>query len=171
MMIRLISTLPDFVLEDLKKVDKEEAEELRIARADADGLIEALKQVGLWVEDLWEFRNTNDRYPEAIPVLIAYLPKLKVKSNIEAVIRALSVKEAKGIACKAVIAAYHRGDKMRLNHHSVCGTNLRATLTMDYIDDVVEIIDEADQLVAQGGNAGRYYCFCISDASSISYDD
>ena len=58
-----------------------------------------------------------------------------------------------------MIAAYHQGDKMWLNHHAVCGMNLTATLTMDYIDDVVEIIDESDQLVAQGGNAGYLLCF------------
>ena len=147
-MRRLISTMPTWMQKDIQEVRKlypELAQKVKIARADANGLIEALKKVGLWVEDLWDFINTNDRYPEAIPVLIEYLPKLKVISNIDVVIRALSVKEAKGVACKAVIAAYHRGNKMRLNHHGVCGANLRATLTMDYIDDVVEIIDEVDQ--------------------------
>ena len=155
MMRKLTSTIPDWMEQDLKELDDQYPalkEAARIARADANELIEALKTVGIWIQEcLWEFINTRDRYTEAIPLLIKYLPKLKYEGNIEAVIRALTIKEAKGIACKAVIAAYHRGDKMRFNNHAICATNLRTTLTMDYIDDVVEIISEVDQLIKKKG--------------------
>ncbi len=137
--------MPDWMLEDLAALDDqypELKERKRMARADANELIEALKRVGLSVESLWEFVNARERYTEAIPLLIKYLPRLKSKNNREAVIRALTIKEAKGIACKAVIAAYHRGDKTNENLHGICSINLYSTLTIDYIDDVVEIISE-----------------------------
>ena len=165
-MRKLKSTIPEWMQQDLKELDEQDPkgkEEDRIAREDADELIEALKKVGLWVEDLWEFINTRDRYTEAIPLLIQYLPKLKDKDSIEAVIRALTIKEAKGIACKAVITAYHSGDKTNENNHGVCANNLDTTLTMDYIDDVVEIISEVDELIKKGVNPSylAYFSTCI----------
>lgn len=161
-MRRLTSTLPEWMLEDLKKLDKKYPElekENKIARADANELIEALKTIGLWVEDLWEFINTRDSYTEAIPLLIKYLPKLKDKDNIDAIIRALTTKKAKGIACKAVIAAYHKGDKTRENLHGICAKNLHTTLTMYYVDDAVEIINEVDELITCGVNIGYLVYF------------
>lgn len=47
---------------------------------------------------MWDLVNTNARYPAAIPILLDHLRRSYHQRIREGVIRALTVKEAKGVA-------------------------------------------------------------------------
>jgi hypothetical protein len=53
-----------------------------------------------------QFVNTNDPYPEAIPILIKYLQIQKDIDVLSGIARALTVKEAKGIAFEPLLDLY-----------------------------------------------------------------
>ena len=140
-MRKLTPNLPKWLTEETEKRYANDPE-LQLSRADANDLLQALKGVGLLVEDLWEFVNTKEGYPEAIPVLIKYLPLLKRRNNKIATIRALTTKESKGIACQAVLAEYDKADKEDENFCFACANNLYCTATLKEVDAIVDILKD-----------------------------
>jgi hypothetical protein len=84
--------------------------------------------------------NTSKSYKEAIPVLISHLPRPYHLRNKEGIVRALAVKEAKGIACIPIIDEYHRTPKEHHNYRWVFGNTMTVIITEECIDDVVDIV-------------------------------
>jgi len=76
----------------------EDAEDRRVARA--------LRSVGVEVSSVWDLVNEARPYPEAIPILLQWLPKVTDDRIKEGIIRALTVKEARGIAAKPLIREF-----------------------------------------------------------------
>jgi hypothetical protein len=75
---------------------------------DEQPIIEALKNVGIKVNSVWDLVNTSISYPNAIPVLVEHLQKsyhLRTKAGIA---RALAVKEAKDIAWDTLLNEYEK---------------------------------------------------------------
>lgn len=68
------------------------------------------EQSGIEVDSVWDLVNTNVPYPEAIPVLLEWLPQVRHPRVKEGIVRALTVKEARGIAGKLLVEEFLRVD-------------------------------------------------------------
>jgi len=66
------------------------------------------KQARLNVTSVWDLVNTRAPYPEAIPVLLEWLPRVRHPRIKEGIVRALTVKEARGVAGKLLIDEFKR---------------------------------------------------------------
>ena len=132
----------------------EEKEEIRIALEEAYAedempLIEDLWQVGVKVKSVWNLVNTKSSYKSAIPVLLTHLPMQYHLKNKEGIIRALAVKEARGIACSAILEEYHKTPKHAFNYRWILGNAMAVIITADYIDDVIAVVRERDNGVSR----------------------
>lgn len=64
---------------------------------------QALKKVGLRVKSIYDLVNSKQTYPQAIPILIDLLPKVRHDRIKEGVARALTAKEARPIAARPLM--------------------------------------------------------------------
>ncbi len=124
-----------------------EKEEVRMAlevayAEDERPLIEDLVKTGLNVTSSWDLVNTKSSYKAAISILVKHLSKPYHIKNKEGIVRALAVKEAKGIACKAVIDEYHKAPKDNFHYRWAFGNTMSVIITAEYIDDVVAIVQD-----------------------------
>jgi len=62
----------------------------------------------LRITSVWDLVNTSIPYPEAIPVLIEWLPQVSHPRVKEGIVRALTVKEARGVASKILVDEFKR---------------------------------------------------------------
>jgi hypothetical protein len=77
----------------------------RIAGREAEKqVLEDLRGVGVNVETVWDLVNSRDSYPQAVPVLARHLAHPYPIKNRESLVRALTVKESKGVADESLIA-------------------------------------------------------------------
>lgn len=110
---------------------------------DARPLIDDLKKVGINIKSIWDLVNTKLSYKPAIPVLIEHLSKPYHLKNKEGIIRALAVKEAKGVACRAIIDEYNKGPKtLSTSYRWVFGNTMVVIITPEYVDDVIAIVSD-----------------------------
>lgn len=71
----------------------------------------ALQQVGLNVSSVYDLVNSKESYPQAIPVLLDFLPKVKDLRVKEGIVRALTVKKARGTgAAEMLITEFSKID-------------------------------------------------------------
>ena len=74
---------------------------------DEDEMVaEALRAVGVQVRSVYDLVNTKESYPEAIPVLLELLPRVRNDRIKEGVVRALTVREARPVAAKPLIREF-----------------------------------------------------------------
>jgi len=78
----------------------------RTGRAEEAPLVGELRRAGVRVRTIWDLVNTTSPYPSAIPVLISHLARPYSIDTKEGIIRALTVKEARGIAAKPLMASF-----------------------------------------------------------------
>lgn len=52
------------------------------------------------------------------------------------------MKEAKGVACRAIIDEYNKAPKNDSNYRWALGNTMAVIMTADYIDDVVAIVQD-----------------------------
>ena len=95
---------------------------------------------------IWDLVNTSDRYPEAIPVLVRHLSRPYHRRNKEGIVRALAVKEAKGIANKAIMDEYLRSPKENPDEPWIYhfrwafGNTMKVIVTESDFDDLIKIV-------------------------------
>lgn len=70
------------------------------------------------VQSVFDLVNTRESYPEAIPVLLRLLPSVSEPFIKEGIVRALTVKEARGIAARPLIEEFKRMDAPRTTDES-----------------------------------------------------
>ncbi len=117
----------------------------------AQSLFDELAQVGIRIKSEWDLVNTSVSYPEAIPILTKHLSRPYHRRTREGIVRALAVKEAKGIANKAVMEEYLKlpkesPDQPWIFHYRwAFGNTMRIIVTKDDLDDLIEIVlDESN---------------------------
>ncbi|MEM6362741.1 MAG: hypothetical protein AAF731_21810, partial [Bacteroidota bacterium] len=119
------------------------AKEIEALRAkEYQSLINELKVLGINIESIWDLVNTKSSYKAAIPILIAHLSKPYHIKNKEGIIRSLAVKEAKGVACRAIIDEYHKASKDNFNYRWTFGNTMSVIITEEYLNDVVAIVQD-----------------------------
>jgi hypothetical protein len=110
LMGRLLSD-PEWVRENAKREAEHKAaieqrrEELRPEQAP---LLADLASVGIEVDSVWDLVNAKWSYPAAIPVLCAYLQRVRHPLLREGIIRALTVPEARGVCGRVILSELQR---------------------------------------------------------------
>jgi hypothetical protein len=77
-------------------------------RAEEQPLVDDLRRAGVAVSSAWDLVNSTSSYPAAVPVLLDHLHRSYHPKNREGIARALTVKEARGIAGGQVLAALRK---------------------------------------------------------------
>jgi len=118
----------------------------KAVREQAKPLFEELAEVGIRIESVWDLVNTSASYPEAVPILVRHLSEPYHQRNTEGIVRALAVKEAKGIANRAILEAYLRTPKERSDNPGTYyfrwtfGNTMKVIVTEGDLDDLIEIV-------------------------------
>lgn len=108
---------------------------------DIERVKKGLQTVGISFSDIYDLVNTTEPYPEAIPVLINLLKEGLTHDGVkEAIIRALAVKEARGIAGSILIEEYFKipEDKMLLRW--AVGNTMEVVITENELESVLNIV-------------------------------
>jgi hypothetical protein len=71
-------------------------------------IVAALREVGLEVTHINDLVQSSAPYPQAIPILLRFLPEDLDRGIKECIVRALTVKEARGVAAKPLIREFER---------------------------------------------------------------
>ena len=79
------------------------AAEYRLAEAP---LVEELRAAGLAVQSAWDLVNTSDAYLEALPILLAHLPRAYPAAVREGIARALAVPDTRALGWKVLTRLY-----------------------------------------------------------------
>jgi HEAT repeat protein len=107
-------------------------------------LSEELKDAGTKYTDPWDLVNTPESYPEAIDILIKHLPRQYHKRNKEGIVRALTVKEAKGKANDALIAEYNRVSKENDSLRWAIGNAIWFIVTKNDLKSIFKIVENKE---------------------------
>jgi HEAT repeat protein len=112
---------------------------------EADLIKLELAKVGVFINDIYELVNTSKPYPNAIPVLLDLL-KYGIKNRIvkEGVIRALAVKEAKGIACTVLLEEYNRLPKDEMLLRWTIGNTVFITISDNDVNGILTIVQNKE---------------------------
>lgn len=151
---RLDKIFGDLVRKSPKNAaDMEEMERMRILRMNAllqqgRPLADEVREVGIEIKSVWDFVNSDEKYPEAIPVLIKHLSRPYHRAIKEGIVRALAVKAAKGLANKAVIEEYQRLPREDLERPWIrdfrwaFGNTMSVIVTKDDLDELIKIVTD-----------------------------
>lgn len=101
-------------------------------------LILDLANVGILVESVWDLVNSREGYAKAIPVLLAHLDKSYSERTTEGIIRALTIKHARGKAGKKLLKMF-RGEKNK-DLRWVIGNALSVVAAPDDTEEVVDLL-------------------------------
>jgi HEAT repeat protein len=71
-------------------------------------VLEALQEAGVRAASVWDLPNARTSYTKALPTLVALLPEVHDHRVKEAIVRALAVREAQGMATGPLIAELRR---------------------------------------------------------------
>lgn len=128
---------PEFVAREkaryaeIAKFEKQERKEQK-------PLLRDLKEVGIQIETVWDLVNSSASYAPAIPVLIDHLSRPYSDGIRQGIARALTVKEAKGIAAKVLIEEFSKSpDKKSFGAKWAMGNALTVTGDEESVEDII----------------------------------
>lgn len=103
-----------------------------------------LLNVNLHIDSISDLINTKERHPEAIPILVDLLKEdFDSIYTKEGIVRALTVKEAKKIANKALLKEYNQTDKQSYpNYCWAIGNAFEVIIQSDDVDSILNIIKD-----------------------------
>lgn len=130
--LRELANDPEYLAMRIKMDAEHEAAKER-GRIEEAMLLADLRRVGYRLESVWDFVNSADSYPEAIPVLLDHLRRPYSDIHREGIARALTVREARGLAGPAMIDL--------LRDETVTGAQLRWALA----NALTIVADRADR--------------------------
>jgi len=112
-------------------------------REEEDKLVtEALRRLGMDVTSVFDLLLWGDPYPRAVPVLLDYLPRVQNKGIKEGIVRALTVKEARGKADKALVSEFRSlpAEQQYFSLKWAIGNALSVVATDAVFDELVELV-------------------------------
>jgi len=128
-------------IQQMEEIRRELEKQLRLETKE---LLNDLEEVGLKVVSVYDLVNTSASYKEAIPILVKHLSIPYHPKSKEGIVRALAVKEAKGIACKPILEEYYKTPKEDDNYRWILGNTMRVIVTKDYINEIIDIVLNED---------------------------
>lgn len=120
-----------------------------MAVLDANRVREELGKVDIQIDDIFDLVNTKKPYPKAIPILLNLLSEVSHDGVKEGIIRALAVKEAKGVAGKALIKEYKKTSKDKSLLLWTIGNTMEVVISDDDIDDVLDIVADKENGISR----------------------
>ena len=112
--------------------------------ADRIRVVRALQETGLAVESVYDLVNSPRPYPQAIPVLLRLLGDVEDDRTKEGIVRALGVKEARGVAAPALIEEFKRIDPEQTGSRQdlkwAIGNALSVVMDETVFDDVAQLL-------------------------------
>jgi hypothetical protein len=117
----------------------------RALRQEVKPLANDLAKIGIYA-DIWDLVNTSASYPDAIPILVKHLSRPYHHRNKEGIVRALAVKEAKGIANNAIMEEYRKapkedpGNPWKFHFRWAFGNTMRVIVTEDDLEQLIDIV-------------------------------
>ena len=120
-----------------------------MAVLDTNRVREELRKVDIQIDDIFDLVNMKKPYPRAIPVLLHLLSEVSHDGVKEGIIRALAVKEAKGVAGKALIKEYKKTSKDKSLLLWAMGNTMEVVISDDDIDDVLEIVADKENGISR----------------------
>lgn len=116
-----------------------------------------LRDAGIMVESVYDLVNTSVSYPDAIPILLEALSSgIEHAGTEEGVIRALTVREAKGKAAPVLIREFYRTANPILRW--VIGNAMTVVATEEDFDEIVRIIEDKEN-----GDARQMFIFALGN--------
>jgi len=88
----------------------------KMLNEDENPIVLDLKSTGLEVSSVWDLVNEKSSYAKAIPVLLSHLKRDYHPKTKEGIIRALTTREARGIATEEIIEQYDRAPEDTLTN-------------------------------------------------------
>ena len=142
---------PDKSKEEIEEKEKVSMEFGRELREEETPLIVDVADIGIHIESVWDFVNTRKLYPEAIEVLIKHL-QLPYHHRIkEGIVRALTVKEAKGQAGRYLIDEYEKIPKEKASLRWAIGNAISIVADSSIEEAMIKIVSDQDGGVAREG--------------------
>lgn len=102
----LLDSCPEWVAREEARIARQKLREQQ-SQAEQELLLADLRRAGHSIKSVWDFVNTAESYPNAIPVLMNHLMRPYRDKTREGIARALSVREARGIAGPAILEVLH----------------------------------------------------------------
>lgn len=98
---------PEWVAQDAAREAKHQAlvaEQAVAVKPEQDPILIELAAVGHDSNSVWDLVNTKAAYPKAIPIMVKFLPLVRHPVLREGLARALTVREARGLAGEVLIS-------------------------------------------------------------------
>lgn len=127
---------------EMEEKERIRAATIKLLRQQAQSLYDEVLETGIEITSVWDFVNTADKYPEAIPVLIKHLSCQYDHRTKEGIVRALAVKEAKRLANKAIIEEYHKARNEDHHYRWAFGNTMSVIVTKDDLDELIKIVTD-----------------------------
>jgi hypothetical protein len=96
---------PAYVARQAEQNDQRRRTEQELAASELP-LVQALIDVGVQVNSVWDLVNTSQGYRNAVPVLLLHLEQSYPAKIREGIFRALAVPEAKGTAARVLLRVF-----------------------------------------------------------------
>lgn len=132
---------PEWVAADKEREEKSRARGERL-RAEEAPMLADLRAAGWEVESIWDFVNTRDSYPTAVPVLAAHLDRSYDPWTREGIIRALTVPEARGETAQLIIDQLKRSDNEDKNIRWALANALTVIADKTMVGDLIDMHDD-----------------------------
>ena len=146
---------------EAEEMERYEEALIEALKRQAKDLFDEVLEAGIRIKSVWDFVNTADKYPEAIPVLVKHLNRSYHHRTKEGIVRALAVREAKGIANKAVMEEYHRlpkedpeidPDEQWIYHYRwAFGNTMTVIVTKDDLEALIDIVTDESNGQSRSG--------------------
>lgn len=126
-----------------QQAEREERRRLRAAalQEEEQPILENLSKAGIQVSSIWDLVNTKEPYPNAIETLSHHLGKNYSKRTREGIIRALTVKEARGSVGQQLIRMFEKEDDDDLRW--VIGNTLSVVATEEQVEELRRLLSDS----------------------------
>lgn len=102
-------------------------------------MLDDLKKAGIQVNSVWDLVNTTETYPEGVPILIEHLSQPYNLRTKEGIVRALAVKDARGVAAEPLMQFLGTIDKNNDALVWIIGNSLEYVFSDDVVSQVAEV--------------------------------
>jgi hypothetical protein len=128
---------PEFVAKRARAEEDRQKREAEYQRAEAP-LVDDLRAAGFQVQSAWDLVNTASSYPDALPILLAHLPRSYPAPVREGIARALAVPETRTLGWGVLTRLYREEADERVK----CGiaAAIAAASADEVLDDVISLV-------------------------------
>lgn len=117
------------------------------ATAEEAALVQALRDAGFQVRSVYDLVNMKGSYKTAIPILLEHLGRVSHPAVKEGIARALTVKEARGVAATPLVKAFERAEQTMVKW--AIGNALAIVADESVFEDIVRLVKDPQHGMAR----------------------